>query len=178
MIFDIVSYDCFRCVLTDGVNIVAFRPELTTPQHPLDLWIVFENLSCRDALDGLNDIFRGCCGDGLYEKVDVITVRADFDEVDIISLLYSKTDFRERFDHTVGQYFSSILDRTYYVIQQTGFVVTLWDMTVFHSTNILQIPLPPKPQLRSNSSSIQQTHEVSPRGFSRHRRRYKVAYSL
>ena len=74
----------------------------------------------------------------------MVAVGADFDEVDVISVLYSKTDFRERLDHTVGQYFSSILDWTYDVVQQTGFVVTLRDVTVFHSTNILQIPLPPK----------------------------------
>lgn len=84
MVFDIVSYDCLCCVQTDGVDIVSFRPELTTPQHPLDLWILFENSSCRDALDGLHNVLGRCCGGALYEQVDVVAVSADFDEVDII----------------------------------------------------------------------------------------------
>ena len=141
MVFDIVSYDCFCCVQTDGVNVVTFRPELSTPQHLFDLWILFENSSCRDAFDRLHDVLGRCCGDGLYEYVDVISVGANFDEVDIIATLYSKTGFRERFDHTVGQYFSSILYGTYDVIQQAGFVVTLCDMTVIHATNIHWIAL-------------------------------------
>ena len=67
MVFNIVPYGVCGCVLTDGVGIVAFRPELTTPQHLFDLWILFENLSCRDALDRLNDVLGRCGGDGLYE---------------------------------------------------------------------------------------------------------------
>src|SRR3989344_73930 len=85
LIFNIVSYDVCRCVPTDGVNIVTFRQELSTPQHPLDLWILFEYCPCRDALDCLNDLFGRCCGDGLYEQVHMVAVCADFDEVDVIS---------------------------------------------------------------------------------------------
>src|SRR3989338_4515802 len=74
----------------------------------------------------------------------MVSVRANFEKVDIVALLYSKTGFGERFDHTVGQYFPSVLYWTYDVIQQAGFVVTLFNMTVFHATNIHQISLPPK----------------------------------
>lgn len=140
----IVCDDGLCRVLTDGVDIVSFRPELTTPQHPFDLWVVFEEFFNSDALDGLNDALWGCCGDGLYEHVHMITVCSDFDEVDIIAFLYFKTGFFQSFDDTVGQYFPSILGRTYDVVQQTSFVVTLPDMTVLHVTNILRIPLPPK----------------------------------
>src|SRR3989338_2488542 len=74
----------------------------------------------------------------------MVSVRANFEKVDIVALLYSKTGFGERFDHTVGQYFPSVLYWTYDVIQQAGFVVTLFNMTVFHATNIHRISLPPK----------------------------------
>ena len=141
MVFDIISYDCLSCVLTNGVNIVTFRPELTT-QHPFDLWIEFENLSRGDAFDGLDDIFRGCRGGALYEQVDMIKVGANFDKVDIISLLYFNTGFSERFDHTIGQYFPSVLYGAYNVIQQAGFVVALAYMSFYHATNIHWISLP------------------------------------
>ena len=141
MVLDIVSYESFGCVQTDGVDIVALRPELTTPQHLFDLWILFENLSCRDAFNRLNDVLGGCCGDGLYEQVHVIAVGTNFDEVDLISLLYSKTSFSERFDHTVGQYFPSIPYGTYDVVEKAGFVVALPYMAVFHATNIHRIAL-------------------------------------
>ena len=99
-------------------------------------------MSAGDAFDGLNDLSGGCCGDALYEKVDVVAVGANFDEVDFISLLYFKTGLGECFDHTVGQHFSSVLHWTYDVMQQTGFVVALGDMAVFHSTNIHLTSLP------------------------------------
>ena len=91
-----------------------------------------------------------CCGGALYEQVDVVAVGADFDEVDIISLLYFKTGLDECFDHTVGQYFSSVLYWTYDVIQQAGFVVTLQQMTVLHATNIHPLSLPSQQAARQS----------------------------
>ena len=63
LIFDVVPHRVGCCVLTDGVDVVAFRPELSTPQHPFDFGVVFEYLSGRDALQYLNDVLGGCCGD-------------------------------------------------------------------------------------------------------------------
>ena len=74
----------------------------------------------------------------------MVFVCADFDKVNVIAVLYFKTEGGECFDDTVGQYFPSVLDGEYYVIQEAGFVVALPYMTVFHATNIPWIPLPPK----------------------------------
>ena len=71
----------------------------------------------------------------------MIAVSANFDEVDFISLLYSKTGFGERFNHTARQYFSSVSDGTYHVVQKAGCVVALAYMTVLHATNIHRIAL-------------------------------------
>ena len=60
LVFNIIPYCVCGSVLTDSVDIEAFRPELTTPQHLFDLWILFENSSCRDALDRLDDVLRRC----------------------------------------------------------------------------------------------------------------------
>ncbi len=144
LVLHILLYDVGRCVLTDGVCIIAFRPELTAPQHPLDLGVVYECLFCSNAFDGLYDVAWRCCGDGLYEQVDVVVVCANFDEVDIIPVLYFKTDFLECLDDTVGQYFPAILDGAYEVVQETGFVVALLRMTVLHATNIHLTSLPPQ----------------------------------
>ena len=93
----------------------------------------------------------------------MVAVSADFEKVDIIAILYCKTGVLQCFDDTVGQYFPSILYWTYNMVEQTGLGVTLRDVTFFHSTNILQISLPPKPQLRSNSSCIVLYRESSGR---------------
>jgi hypothetical protein len=74
----------------------------------------------------------------------MILVSADFDEVDVISFLYFKTNLGECFDDTVGQNFPSILHGAYDVIQEAGFVVTLNPVTVLHATNIHLPSLPPK----------------------------------
>ena len=80
----------------------------------------------------------------------MIAVSANFDEVDLISLLYSKTGFGERFDHTIGQYFPSVFYWTYDVIQQAGFVVALRDVTILHATNIHLISLPSQQAARQS----------------------------
>ena len=144
LFLDVIAYDICGCVLPDGVDVVAACPELATPQHLLDFGVAFEELLCSNALDGLHDVLGGCCGDGLDECVHMIFVRAQFDEVDVIALLYFKTDCFECVDDTVGQNFPSVLDGENHVVQKTGFVVTLPDMSVFHATNIHRIPLPPK----------------------------------
>ena len=63
LVLDIISYGVRRCVLTDGVCIITFRPELTTPQHPFDLGMTYEYLLCSNAFDGLYEFAGGCCGD-------------------------------------------------------------------------------------------------------------------
>ena len=74
----------------------------------------------------------------------MILVGANFDEVYVIAVLYFKTDVGECFDDTVGQYFPSVLDGEYHVIQEAGRVVAFPYMTIFHATNIHLTSLPPK----------------------------------
>ena len=71
----------------------------------------------------------------------MIAIGANFDEVDLISLLYFKAGFGECFDDTVGQYFPSVPHWTYDVVEKAGFVVALRNMAIFHATNIHRIAL-------------------------------------
>ena len=144
LILYIFLYDVGRCVLTDGVCIIAFAPEFPSPQHPFDFGMSFEYLFCSNALDGLHDRSRRCCGDRLDHEVDMILVGADLDEVDIISVLYFKADVFECLDDTVGQNFPPVLHRAYEVVQERGFVVPLGPVTVLHARNIHLTSLPPK----------------------------------
>ena len=82
--------------------------------------------------------------DGLYECVEMVVVGADLDEMYVISILDLKKDVCECFDDTVGQNFPPVLNGEYHVVQETGFVVALRRVTVFHATNIPRISLPPK----------------------------------
>ena len=59
----VLLYRVGCCVLTDGVDVVAFRPELTSPQHPFDFGVVFEYLFGSDAFERLDDVLGRCCGD-------------------------------------------------------------------------------------------------------------------
>lgn len=74
----------------------------------------------------------------------MIVIGADFEKVDIISSLYFKTQVGERFNHTVSQYFPSVLNGTDDMVQKAGLVVALPHMTVFHATNIHLSLLSPK----------------------------------
>ena len=47
LVVDILLYDIDGCVLTDGVDVKSFRPELTTPQHPLDLGVKGTSNNCH-----------------------------------------------------------------------------------------------------------------------------------
>ena len=55
LVLDVVFDRVGCCVLTDGVDVVTFRPELTSPQHPFDLRVLFEYLFCSDALERLDE---------------------------------------------------------------------------------------------------------------------------
>ena len=140
VVFALVLYvfpDCFSCgVLTDGVDVKTARPEPSSPQHPFDLRVALEYLLCSNAFDGSNDLAGRCCRDRLDEKVDVVLVGADLDEVDVIAVLYFKADGSECFDDTVAQYFPAVLDGEYRVVEQTRLVVALLDMPIFHARNI------------------------------------------
>ena len=123
-------------MLSDGVCIIPFGPKLTTPQHPFDLRVLFEEFSAGIALDVLYDRTRCSCGDGLYEEMHMVTVGANFKKVNVESSLYFKTDCGERSSNTVGEHVPSVLDGTDDMVDEPRLVVAARDVPFLHATNI------------------------------------------
>lgn len=53
LIFDIIADHFFIAILTDGIDVVATRPELPAPQQPFDCGVTFENLLRCDTFRNL-----------------------------------------------------------------------------------------------------------------------------
>ena len=99
LFMNILSDHFLITVLTDGVRVISARPELSTPQHLLDFGMTAKDLLCSDALDGLNDGRGRHHGDALDEKMDMVFIRPDLDEMDLVSFPYSHADLFEAYLH-------------------------------------------------------------------------------
>ena len=110
-------------VLTDGIGVIPTRPELSTPEHLLDFGVTAEDLPCSNALDGLNDRRGGHPGDALDEKVDMVFIRPNLDEMDLVSFSYFHADLFERYLHLFRKHLSSVLSWTDKVVEKKRLVM-------------------------------------------------------
>ena len=128
LFMNILSDHFFITVLTDGVRIIPARPELSTPKHFLDFGMSAEDLLCSDALDSLNNCGGRHPGDALDEKMDMVFIRPDLDEMHLVSFSYSHTHLFERHLHFFRKNLSSVLGRTDDVVEKQGLVMPFEDM--------------------------------------------------
>ena len=54
LVLDVILKHCEVAVLADSIEIVAVRPEFSTPQKDFHLGVPFEHLDRRDALHRLH----------------------------------------------------------------------------------------------------------------------------
>ena len=123
LFMNVLSDHFLVTVLTDGVRVIPARPELSTPEHLLDCGMTAEDLLCSNALDGLNDCRRRHHGNALDEKMDMVFIRPDLDEMDLVSFPYSHADLFERHLHFFRKDLSSVLGRTDDVVEKQGLVM-------------------------------------------------------
>ena len=123
LFMNILSDHFLIAVLTDGVRVIPARPELSTPEHLLDFGMTAEDLLCSNALDGLNDGRGRHHRDALDEKMDMVFIRPDLDEMDLMSFSYSHTHLFERHLHFFRKDLSSVLGRTDDVVEKQGLVM-------------------------------------------------------
>jgi len=54
-----------------------------------------KNLFDGDALDGPDYLLEGVCWNTLYQKMNMVSVKADFQKVNLVPLLYFQANFLE-----------------------------------------------------------------------------------
>ena len=151
MVFNIVFDYLFAGVLANRVYIIAFRPELSTPQFLLHFGMLFKNLLGRDAFDDAHEVGGGNVRNGLYEEMHMVFIRPHLVESYLVSFFDAATHVLQRPCDLLGEYVSSVFHWADEVVQEERFVVTLQD--VFAHQLILPFHAPAA-ELRGNLSSI------------------------
>lgn len=128
LILEIFPYHILVGVLSHRIHIVAARPEPPAPKLPFDLGVEPENFLRRDALQSVDDLSRGEHRDTLNKKMGVVAIKADFQKVNLVPLLYSQTHRTKGLRDFLAQNITAILDGTDKMIHQQTLVVALVDM--------------------------------------------------
>jgi hypothetical protein len=128
LVLNIALDHFFAGVLPHGVHVVAARPEVTSPQHLFDFWVVVEDMLGSQAFDDLDDLGGRKNGNRLEKKMHMVLIRANLDEPEFIALLDGKTDVFECFFHWFCKCFLSIFHRTHQMIEKECFVMALGNM--------------------------------------------------
>ena len=71
----------FGAVLTNRTDIVTVTPELTAPQLFLYAGDTSKDFTCCKALDSAHDFGWAVSRHRLYEKMNMIPIRTDFQEI-------------------------------------------------------------------------------------------------
>ena len=77
LVFNILPDYILTAFFADGIDIVAIRPKLATPQGLLDGWHLMKYLPSGDAFYSTHDFCRAVGRNGLNEKMDMIFIRTD-----------------------------------------------------------------------------------------------------
>jgi len=118
------------------VDIVTFGPELTTPELLFHLRVKLENLLGRDAFDRFNDFARTHRWDALDQKMNMIFVRANFNELNLVPHRYLKADILQALVYSLTKYKAAIFRRAYKVVKKYWYIVTLMDKFT-HITKVI-----------------------------------------
>lgn len=131
-------------MLSNGRHEVAVRPELATPQLLLDVRAPLEHLAGQNALERAHDLGRAVGGHALQQKMHMISIGANFQEVDLEPLADLQAHLLERRVHARVEHHAAILGRAYQVVDQNRHVVALVDVSRFgHSTSLnIHLPIP------------------------------------
>ena len=87
---DVVSDRVFVSVLTYSTGEVSVRPEFAAPQLLLHVWAPSEYLARSKTLDHRDNLRHTIRRHRLNQKMHVLFIRADFQELDLISVFQLK----------------------------------------------------------------------------------------
>ena len=103
---------------TNRIDIVTFGPELTAPKLLFHLWVKFEDLFGGDALYCLDNLAGTFRWNTLYQKVYMVFVRSNFNELNLIPLRYLKADVFQTLVNFFSENNASVLRRANKVVEK------------------------------------------------------------
>ena len=115
-------------MLSDTVDEVTRRPEVSAPQSFLYVWRFLEYLPCGDALHHAHDLGRAIRGYGLNEQMDMIPVSPDLDELDLKPLADLQAHVTQDAIHCFIDDNPAVLGGQDEMEEEDGYVVTLVDI--------------------------------------------------
>ena len=120
-----VAHSLFASISADCVHIVTICPEFATPQFAFHFWCSFEDFAGCQTLHDPDDLGRTIGRYRLDEKMNMILICPDFDELDLISLGDLETDLLQNLIYFLIKHHSSIPGRTDIMIDQHRYMVAL-----------------------------------------------------
>ena len=116
--FHICLYGIFISMTSNRIDIVSFGPKLPTPQLLFHLRVKLENLYGGDALDSLDYLAWTHRWNTLYQKMNMVFVRPNFNELNLIPLRYLKTDVFQTLINSFTKHNPPIFGRAYKVVEK------------------------------------------------------------
>jgi len=136
LVLKVFLYHLFIRILSHRVDIVATCPEFPAPKMLLDLWMKPEYLLCRYTLHGSNNLIWSVRWHALYQKMRMITIKTDFQKMDLIPLLYTQANISQSTRNIIIKHISPIFYRTHKMIQEQALVMAPVDMFTHIHKNI------------------------------------------
>ena len=109
LLFDIVRYRILAAMFSNSAGEVPVGPELPSPEHFLDVRTSLEDLTGSKALDRRYYLRYRVGWNGLNEEMDMILVRADFQEFHLVPILDLYAYILHHPIHMLVEYCTSIL---------------------------------------------------------------------
>ena len=125
----IVSNRVLVAVLSDRGDEKTVRPELAAPQLFLDVRTTRKHFARCDAFDGARNLGGAVSGNRLHQEMDVVAIGANFQKLDLITLLYLQAHVLERHVYGFIEHHATILGRTHQMVKQHTDIMTLVDVT-------------------------------------------------
>ena len=118
----------FIAILTYRIHVISARPEFSTPELFPYFRVKSEDLFCGNTLYDLHNHPWRKNRDALDEKMDVVFIGTNLNEMDLKAFPYSYTYLLQRILYLFGEYPSPVLRGTHDVVKQQRFIVSLEDM--------------------------------------------------
>ena len=136
LIFHIIADRILIPMLPDSACEVTVPTEFASPYFLLHLGTALEHFSCSEAFYHRYDLSHNVCQNRLHQKMNMILICTNLQELHLISLLDIYTNFLQNIIHLIIKYYTPILGRKHQMVYQYRYIMTL--MYVFVHTGILR----------------------------------------
>ncbi len=92
LVLEVFLYYLFIGILTDRIHIIAARPKSAAPKQPLHFGMKSEDFFGRNVLDRPDYLLGGIRRNTLNQKMNVVPTKINIQKINLITLLYFKTD--------------------------------------------------------------------------------------